>query len=97
MKKQLMIGLGLVMAAGGLAGCASKTTATEKKPAAAQAAAPAKPEQKEEYVSQTSLGSWIPKKVKKSEAKTSDQDTADSQAAIKDLTERGNPRRSTGN
>jgi uncharacterized lipoprotein YajG len=91
MKRTLITLTGLI-AAGLLAGCASKPETEKKdKPVAA------KQQQQEEYVSQTSLGSWIPKKVKKSEAKTSDQESADSQAAMKELTERGNPRRPTGN
>jgi uncharacterized lipoprotein YajG len=90
--KRTLITLSGLIAAGLLAGCASKPeTAKKDKPVAA------KPQQQEEYVSQTSLGSWIPKKVKKSETKTSDQDSAADQAALKELTERGNPRRPTGN
>lgn len=91
MKRTLITLTGLI-AAGLLAGCASKPDTTKEKPVAAK-----QQKQQEEYVSQTSLGSWIPKKVKKSEAQTSDQESAESQAAMKELTERGNPRRPTGN
>lgn len=87
MKRTLITLTGLI-AASLFAGCASKpTTTTEAKP---------KPAQQEEYVSQTSLGSWVPKKVKKSEAKTSEQDSQDSQQAMSELQRRGSNSRPPG-
>jgi hypothetical protein len=81
-KRTLPAILGLVLL-GGLSACASKTETTEAKPAAA-----AKPQ--EEYVSQSSVGSWIPKKVKKSEVQpTSEADTNAAQRDIDQLQRRG--------
>lgn len=91
MKRTLLPFAGLI-AAGLLAGCASKpaTTAETK-------TAPKPQPQPEEYVSQTPLGSWIPKKVKKSQAKTSDQESQDAQQAMADLQQRANAQPPKGN
>jgi uncharacterized lipoprotein YajG len=89
--KRTLITLSGLIAAGLLAGCASKpATAAETK-------TPPKQQQQEEYVSQTSVGSWIPKKVKKSQAKTSDQESQDAQQAMAELQQRGNAQPPKGN
>lgn len=54
-----------------LAGCASKTAQT--KPQSGP---------QEEYVSETSVGSWIPKKRKKSQTQGSDSDTEQAKRAL---------------
>ena len=59
--KRTLITLSGLIAAGLLVGCASQpaTATTQTKPVAAKQQPP-----QEEYVSQTSVGSWIPKKMK---------------------------------
>jgi uncharacterized lipoprotein YajG len=89
--KRTLITLSGLIAAGLLAGCASKPETAKDKPVAA------KQQQQEEYVSQTSVGSWIPKKVKKSQAKTSDQESQEAQQAMADLQQRGNAQPPKGN
>ena len=91
MKRTLITVSGLI-AAGLLAGCASKPDTAKDKPVAAK-----QQQQEEEYVSQTSVGSWIPKKVKKSQAKTSDQESQDAQQAMAELQQRGNAQPPKGN
>jgi len=82
MTRYKLIGLALITASV-LTGCASKTqTAKEetKQPA---------PQPQEEYVRQSSVGSWIPKKVKKSEATTAEADTNAAQQSLGNLQQRG--------
>src|SRR5690348_3307526 len=87
MKQHKLIGLAL-LAASGLMGCASKPETAKTEEAKQEAKQPAK--QEEEYVRQSSVGSWIPKKVKKSEAATSQADTNASQQALGNMQQRGN-------
>ena len=90
--KRTILPLSGLIAACLLAGCASKpaTTAETK-------TAPKQQQQQEEYVTQTSVGSWIPKKVKKSQAKTSDQESQEAQEAMRELQQRGNAQPPKGN
>lgn len=89
MKQHKLTGLAL-LAASVLMGCASK-------PETANAETAKQPvKQEEEYVRQSSVGSWIPKKVKKSEATTSQADTNAAQDALGNLQQRGNPNRPAG-
>lgn len=61
-----------------LSGCASTQQAT------ASSQTPKQPE-KEEYVEYTPLGSWVTKKVKKSQVKTSEQLTQQNQDGLRNL------------
>ncbi|MFZ5493829.1 MAG: hypothetical protein ACOZE5_00645 [Verrucomicrobiota bacterium] len=47
------------------------------------------PQTREKYVTQTPLGTWIPKKVKQSEAQASEAEAAAAQEALGDLQRRG--------
>ncbi len=82
----------VLVVAAGLAGCASKPEKTK-----ADAAQTKPAQQQEEYVSETSVGSWIPKKVKKSQAKPSEQETREAQQAMSDLQRAGNAQPPAGN
>lgn len=54
-------------------------------------------EQKERYTRVTPTGTWISKKVKKTEASASEQETAAAQQALSEIQRRGNrPVRDTG-
>lgn len=89
--KRTILPLSGLIAACLLAGCASKPATT------AETKTAPKQQQQEEYVSQTSVGSWIPKKVKKSQAKTSDQESQEAQEAMRELQQRGNAQPPKGN
>ena len=91
--KRTLITLSGLIAAGLLVGCASQpATTTPTKPVAAKQQQP-----QEEYVSQTSVGSWIPKKMKKSQAKTSEEETRDAQQGMSELQQRANAQPPAGN
>jgi hypothetical protein len=86
MKQHKLIGLGL-LAASVLMGCASKPETAKTEEPKQEAKQAAKPE--EEYVRQSSVGSWIPKKVKKSEAVTSEAETNAAKKSLDNMQQRG--------
>lgn len=80
MRTLIRLGFGLVAVL--LASCASQTPVD----ATAQKTTPSN---NEEYVYQSSLGSRIPRKVKKSQAVSSEELTEQSQQALRDAQARG--------
>lgn len=79
MRNLIRLGFGLVAVL--LASCASSTPA--------DTTAQKKKTNDEEYVYQSSLGSRIPRKVKKSQAVSSEELTEQSQQALRDAQARG--------
>ena len=79
MRNLIRLGFGLVAVL--LASCASPTPA--------DTTAQKKKTNDEEYVYQSSLGSRIPRKVKKSQAASSEELTEQSQQALRDAQARG--------
>ena len=84
MKKTILF-LGCVLAVGVFAGCASTdTTTTAKKTAPAS-----NPVAEEEYVEYTSIGSRIPKKVKKSTVATTENESTQTQETFREIQSHG--------
>ena len=90
MTRHTLLVLGLI-ASSVLVGCTTQPKTAERKPEIKEA----KKETTEEYVTQTTTGSWIPRKVKKSEATASDKQSREAQQAMSDLQQRGNLNRPT--
>jgi hypothetical protein len=80
MKKRPLL-LGGILAFTLLAGCQTRDEA-KKQPEQAKASG--------EYTRSTPTGSWISKRVKKSETKTSESDSAQAQEAMRQLQRQGN-------
>lgn len=93
MKKTTLLLAGM-MALGFLAGCAS----TDAQPTAKKADATKKPAKQEEYVRYTPTGSWITKKVKKTDVEPTETESEEAARAMGELQRRGNrvPKESGG-
>lgn len=78
----------LLLTAAALSSCATanKTAATTQQPAS----------DRDEYVNQTTTGSWITKKVRKSQAQPTAQETEQAQRAL-DQVQRQGSRQPSGN
>lgn len=71
----------LLLIAAGLVGCATtpKSATATQKPASSN----------DEYVTQTTTGSWITKKVRKSQAQPTDQETEQARRALDQVQRQG--------
>lgn len=80
MKLSRLLCLGLAAGSGFLTACVSQEKTAAAQPAAA----------KEEYVTYTPTGSWMSKKVKKSQVTPTDQESAEAKQAMEELQRRAN-------